>query len=113
MTFLCCTTGLALLSGTYVEWNIIQYLKSTTTPKTDIDDLILFEQLVNLICFPFILMQLIWTLFPAAFADIFSNAVVCVALEAFISVVVFHRAIGGLGIAIVRRVAKRLFFQAF
>ena len=101
-------TGLALISGTYIEWKIIQYLKSTTTPKTDIDELILFEQMVNLICLPFILMQLTWTLFPAAFADIFSNAVVCVALEAFISVVVFHRAIGGLGIAIVRQV---IFFR--
>ena len=93
---------MALFSGTYIEWKMIQYLWSTTTPKSDIDDLILFEQLVNLICFPFILMQLIWTLFPTVFAELFSNAVVCVTLEAFISVVVFHRAIGGLGIAIIR-----------
>ena len=39
-----------------------QFLKSAKRSKTDIDELVLFEQRVNLVNAPVILMQLLWIL---------------------------------------------------
>ena len=52
-------SGFALSLGTYVECKIIQFMKKPRPHKTEIDDLILFEQQVNLVNGPVILMQLL------------------------------------------------------
>ena len=52
----------SVVAGTFVEGKMEQFLKSPRTPKTDIDDLVLFEQRVNLFNVPVILMQLLWLL---------------------------------------------------
>ena len=48
--------------GTYVERKMEQFLMSPKTNKTVIDELVLFEQRVNLVNGPVILMQLLWIL---------------------------------------------------
>ena len=52
--------------GTYVERRMEQFLRSrsvgTGRKPTDIDELVLFEQRVNLVNGPVILMQLLWIL---------------------------------------------------
>ena len=48
--------------GTYVERKMEQFLRSPKTNKTVIDELVLFEQRVNLFNGPVILMQLLWIL---------------------------------------------------
>ena len=48
--------------GTYVEHKMEQFLMSAKTNKTVIDGLVLFEQRVNLLNGPVILMQLLWIL---------------------------------------------------
>ena len=54
-------TGLSLILGTYIAVKIDLFLKSRSfANKTDIDDLILFEQRVNLMNAPVILMQMLW-----------------------------------------------------
>ena len=57
-------TAFSLIAGTYVEHKMIEFLKSPATNKTDIDALILFEQLVNLINAPVILLQMVRILVP-------------------------------------------------
>ena len=52
--------GFSIVMGTYVERKMEQFLKSPKSSKTDIDELVLFEQRVNLINLPVILMQLLW-----------------------------------------------------
>ena len=46
--------------GTYVERKMEQFLQSPKTKKTVINGLVLFEQRVNLLNVPLILMQLLW-----------------------------------------------------
>ena len=52
--------------GTYVERRMEQFLRSRSVGKgrkpTVIDELVLFEQRVNLVNGPVILMQLLWIL---------------------------------------------------
>ena len=62
-------TALSLIAGTYVELKMTQYLQSPVTNKTDIDALILFEQRVNLINGPVILLQLVRILVPLQLSD--------------------------------------------
>ena len=57
--------GFSILVGTYVERKMEQFLKSAKRSKTDIDELVLFEQRVNLVNAPVILMQLLWILASA------------------------------------------------
>ena len=57
--------------GTYVEHKMIQYLKSPATNKTDIDALILFEQRVNLVNGPVILLQLVRFLVPLHISNLY------------------------------------------
>ena len=96
--------------GTYIKFRIIQYLQNVTVTNTviHVDDLILFEQKVNLINAPLIFMQLLRILFPFFMKDILGN-IVFVSLWASIGAfALFHRAIGGLGIAGVRQVHLHL-----
>ena len=62
-------TALSLIAGTYVELKMTQHLQSPVTNKTDIDALILFEQRVNLINGPVILLQLARILVPLHLSD--------------------------------------------
>ena len=55
-------SGFSILVGTYVERKMEQFLMSPKTNKTVIDELVLFEQRVNLFNGPVILMQLLWIL---------------------------------------------------
>ena len=53
--------GFSFLLGTYLAVKINQFLKNRPPGiKTDIDDLIRFEQMVNFVNAPVILMQLLW-----------------------------------------------------
>ena len=54
--------GFSILMGTYVERKMEQFLPSPKTKKNVINGLVLFEQRVNLLNVPLILMQLLWIL---------------------------------------------------
>ena len=100
------------IAGTYINMKIIQYLldsKPTHAPYSRssqlirIDDLIIFEQRVNLVCSPLILCQILLLLFPHFMEGVLENAVIVSIVETCGAFAVFHRAIGGLGIAGVRQ----------
>ena len=94
-----------LLTGTYVKFKIIRYLQSvkkSTDAILEVDDLALFEQRVNFFAAPLILMQVIRLIFPLK--QILGNIWFCSFWFSFNMFVLFHRAIGGLGIAGVRQV---------
>ena len=100
------------MAGTYINIKIIQYLldsKPTYAPYSSssqlirIDDLIIFEQRVNLICSPLILCQLMLLLFPHFMEGVLENTAIISVVETCGAFAVFHRAIGGLGIAGVRQ----------
>ena len=100
------------IAGTYINMKIIQYLldsRPTHAPYSSssqlirIDDLIIFEQRVNLICSPLILCQILLLLFPHFMEGVLENAVIVSIVETCGAFAVFHRAIGGLGIAGVRQ----------
>ena len=65
-------TAFSFIVGTYVEQKMIQYLKSPATNKTDIDALILFEQRVNLVNGPVILLQLVRLVVPLHISNLYS-----------------------------------------
>ena len=105
-------TVIMWIAGTYINMKIIQYLfdsKPTHAPYSSssqlirIDDLIIFEQRVNLICSPLILCQILLLLFPHFMEGVLENTVVISIVETCGAFAVFHRAIGGLGIAGVRQ----------
>ena len=66
--------------------------------------MILFEQFVNLINGSIILIQLIHLLFPSYTREKLGNIVFGSIWSALLAVGTYHRAIGGLGIAVVRQV---------
>ena len=68
-------TAFSLVAGTYVEHKMTQFLKSPATNKTDIDALILFEQRVNLINAPVILLQMVRILVPLRLTNGYPAAV--------------------------------------
>ena len=92
--------------GTCIKFRIIQYLQNVTVTNTviHVDDLILFEHQVNLINAPLIFMQLLRILFPFFMTDILGNIVFVSLWASLGSFALFHRAIGGFGIAGVRQV---------
>ena len=93
--------------GTFVKTSMIRFLKqrkSSTRTTLQVDDLVLFEQLVNLINGPLILMQLAHILFPSYTQQVLGNIVFCSSWSTLMAIGLFHRAIGGLGIAVVRQV---------
>ena len=94
---------MAFTLGTYVQWKTITYLdirKRAKVNKSYIDELILFEQRVNSLNGPFILMQLLALVIPVKI----ENSVLCVVMEVILALTLFHRALGGAGIAGVRQV---------
>ena len=94
-----------MVIGTFVKFKIIQYLqrrsKSTNT-TIQVDDLVLFEQKVNLINGGLIFMQLIRILFPSCMKDILGNIGFCFFYLVLSTCATVHRALGGCGIAVVR-----------
>ena len=97
-------TGLALLFGTFVKCKMIRFLKAPRHHKTAIDDLTLFEQLINLLNGPVISMQLLRILNPPPLWCIFESNVVCRITEATVMFALCHRSLGGTVIAGVRQV---------
>ena len=60
-------TGLLLIVGTHVKFKIIQYLltrRKCSVGVINVDDIILFEHLINLLNIPIVLVQLLRILFP-------------------------------------------------
>ena len=70
------------------------------------DDLVLFEQLVNSVNGMTILLQLIHLLIPSYTEELLGNIAFCSIWSFFVALCMFHRAIGGLGIAAVRQVSN-------
>ena len=66
------------------------------------DELVLVEQCVNLINGPLIFLQLLHLSIPAYTKQIFENFVFCSVRHLLLRIAIYHRAIGGLGIAGVR-----------
>ena len=98
-------TGLLLIVGTHVKFKIIRCLRirrRSTVGVVNVDDIILFEHLINLLNIPIILTQLLRIMFPIPIRLAFGNMLSCSLIEAVGSFALFHRAIGGLGIAAVR-----------
>ena len=107
------STGIVLIVGTYIKIRIFQCLQGANTRTKipiRIDDLILFEQKVNLINAPLILSQLLRILFPFWMKDIFGHIEVCCIWFVLAATALFYRAIGGLGIAGVRQVLLYVFY---
>ena len=104
-----------LVIGTYIKLRIIQYLQSVTVTNTviHVDDLILFEHKVNLINAPLIFMQLLRILFPFFMKEVLGNIVFVTLWASIGSFALFHRAIGGIGIAGVRQVLYICFTLSF
>ena len=70
--------------------------------KTNLDECILFEHVVNLLNAPLILMMLLRLTVPAPFINLLMTPAVCVAMQAITNVASAHRGFGGLGIATMR-----------
>ena len=83
---------------------MIQFLRAPRHHKTAIDDLTLFEQLINLLNGPVICMQLLRILNPPLLRPLFENIVVCRMTEATVMLALCHRSLGGTVIAGVRQV---------
>ena len=77
------------------------------------DDLILFEQKVNLINGPLIFAQLLRLFFPTPMREILGNTAFCSSWVALAMFALFHRAIGGFGIAVVRQVLLCFSFDLY
>ena len=63
------TSACSVIAGTYVERKMEQFMCSPASNKTDIDALVLFEQRVNLMNGPIILMQIVRVLVPLDFTN--------------------------------------------
>ena len=106
-SYLISKLGIMFIVGTFIMIRTIQYLKhkdTSTSNTVQLDDIILFEQFVNLINGSIILIQLIHLLFPSYTREKFGNIVFGSIWSALMAVGIFHRAIGGFGIAVVRQV---------
>ena len=96
--------GICLLLGSLVKFKMIQYLRAPRPHRSLIDDLTLFEQQVNLMNGPVILLQLLRILDPRPLHLLFNNVWFCWTMEALVLFTVSHRAVGGTIIAGVRYV---------
>ena len=66
-------SGLSLTAGTFINLRMVSYLVSNGSRGSAIDRLTLQEQLINLLCGPLILMQLLRILLPGAISYIFKG----------------------------------------
>ena len=99
------TIALSLAIGSYIKYKMIEYLQRkdrSTNTTIQVDDMVLFEQRVNLLNGPLIFMQLIRILLPSCMEDILGNIPFCFVYAVLSTCALVHRAAGGLGIAGVR-----------
>ena len=66
-------SGLSLTAGTFINLRMVSYLVSHGSRGSAIDRLTLQEQLINLLCGPLILMQLLRILLPGTISYIFKG----------------------------------------
>ena len=96
-------TGLAFIIGTIIEFNIIQYLRHTgrrsTATTIQLDELVLFEHSVNIVNAPILFFNLLYLSIPAFNLQIFESVAFGSVWHIAFSFALFHRAIGGMGIA--------------
>ena len=108
-------TGFALIFGTFIKFSIIRYLRQrgrrSTATIIQLDELVLFEQTVNIVNAPLIIMNLLHLSIPAYTEQIFENLVCCSVWYMLFMFTTFHRTIGGLGIAGVRVLCIRFPFS--
>ena len=95
-----------LIVGTYIIVKIIQHLRISIKPNAviNVDKLVLLDQTVNLLIVPVIVVQLLGYTTPHS--QIFDSIVFCSTVQGFMNTALFHRAIGGLGMAGIRKVLK-------
>ena len=96
--------GICFLLGSLVKFKMIQYLRAPRPHRSLIDDLTLFEQQVNLMNGPVILLQLLRILDPYPLQLLFNNDWFCWMMEALVLFTVSHRSVVGTIIAGVRYV---------
>ena len=98
-------TGISFIWGIYI-WIIFEnYMKQHGSSRTPIDGLILYEQRVNCLNIPLILMQLLWisNLLPLRdLEDHISITALALTMQTVAALIGAQRAIGGLLIAILR-----------
>lgn len=96
-----------LIVGTFIKLRMVQYLRGTkrsTNTTIQVDDMVLFEQIVNAINGPLIMLLIVRILFPYNTKGIMGNIIFCYIWGIFAGFAFAHRAIGGFGIAFVRQV---------
>ena len=102
---LCFYAGFSFIWGSFL-WRVFEnYMKKRGSSRTPIDSLIIFEQRVNGLNIPLVLMQLLWisNLLPLQGSkDNIWITALSLAMQAIIAFTGAHRAIGGLIIAIMR-----------
>ena len=98
-------TGLALVVGTFVKFNIIhllRYRKRSTATTIQVDDLVLLEHCINAINGPIIFLYFLKLTIPSHTMHIFEGFVFSSVRFLLAQLAFYHRIIGGLGIAGVR-----------
>ena len=100
--FFSISSGLSFLFGTYVMCRMEQYFKSPAAKITDINELIIFEQRINLFNGVAIFMQLIRIWSPQDMGDNYFIMLFSLLMEFLIFFAACHRAFGSLVIAGVR-----------
>ena len=99
-------TGFSFSLGTYLTVKINHFLKNRPPGnQTDIDDLIRFEQMINFVNAPVILMQLLWIMIEMPKTDCFIIIVFSSLMQAAQFFSACHRAFGSLVIVGVRWVS--------
>ena len=94
--------GVSFLFGTYVMCRMEQFLRGPSANKTDINELILFENKMNLLNGIGILMQFMRIFTPSDIGDHNVFVLFCLLLHFLLFLATCHRAFGSLMIAGVR-----------
>ena len=94
--------GVSILFGTYVMCRMEQFLRGPTANKTDINELILFENRMNLLNGIGILMQFMRIFTPSDIGDHLVIVLFCLLMHFILFLAACHRAFGSLMIAGVR-----------
>ena len=87
-----------------MKFRMIQHMSAPRAHRSGIDDLTLFEQKVNLMNGPVILLQMLRILDLDPLRALWRDAMFCWTMEATVLFTVCHRALGGTVIAGVRQV---------
>ena len=95
-------TGVSFLFGTYVMYRMEQFLCGPSANKTDINELIFFDNRINILNGIAILMQFMRIFTPSDIGDHFIIVLFSLLLHFFLFLATCHRAFGSLMIAGVR-----------